>query len=151
MPLAKFVGVGAFWIADTEIPDLLHELVRNTAPFTLFYSSYRPVRGEDITPIEGIWTGGLIHKVPQAKRVYEIGRQLNVDGVLMYFYKSRAGGQHTEENYDWEGYFFDIRLKRVYQEQGDENNLRRPTERLLSDFIEGRNDIRSGPEQELGQ
>jgi hypothetical protein len=127
-------------VAEGDIQQLLHTLIARNDAFTLSFSSYLEETDDPTTTVDAIWEGAS-RRTPKSERVYEIGRKLGADSVLMYVYEHHAGSSSIDERYTWQGYLFDVATEKAYQQQGDQTNLRTNTKQLLSDFVEGRKDI----------
>ena len=128
--------------AESDIQQLLHALIKRNEAFTLTFSSYLEDADNSIASVDLIWEG-RDRKTPNAENVYEIGRELDVDSVLMYFYDHFPSPQYSgpDTRYTWQGYLLDMATNRIYHRQGDHTDLRKNTKRLLSAFVEGRKAI----------
>jgi hypothetical protein len=80
---------------------------------------------------EDIWRPEGMRKRLDNSRVYEHARRLGVDGAVVIWY---------EASMDWcsrkiiEAYLFDVRLRKVYRETGEERRVARLTDTLMKQF-----------------
>ncbi len=91
-----------------------------------------------------MWTGTVTHKTPNLDEVFRSASALDVDGVVMWWFKSLAQRDH----WPVELYFLDLDNRRVYHEKGDNKTVGRILDRILSD---ARNDRAPRPADRLAQ
>jgi serine/threonine protein kinase len=92
---------------------------------------YVPVTSNDAES----WIRSGVSKEPHRRRLFPLGRQLKLDGALMYWF-SAIGVQCLTVHVDV--YLVDMQVKEVYHTRGSSPDMKKMTDLLLYQFKKGR-------------
>ena len=88
--------------------------------------------------IDEVWIQSGISKEPHAPRLYRLGRDAKLDGVLMYWF-SAVGVQCLTIHVN--AYLVDLQMRRIYTRKGTETDLKEVTNALVYQFKKGRQSL----------
>lgn len=92
-----------------------------------------PFPPTNVAPDE-IWQGTIIYSEPNLERLYQAGKELDIDAVVMWYFHA------IDMTPEWpvEVYAIDVKKQRVYVHKGTNTEVSTLVQEAFSDFIEGR-------------
>jgi hypothetical protein len=113
--------------ADHLLPEFAHQYVSETRQLRLS-ESYFKQDGSKISGKSNYWS---TTNRPLDSQIYSDGARIGADVILMYSYSGRYG---SEDRFDVTVYLFDVKNRRAYQSNGDQDNYKRVTESLFREI-----------------
>jgi serine/threonine protein kinase len=119
---------------ERDLRDFAHEFLRSNHDLVLSYSYYAPGTGLRVDANSAsLWSGGFVDKVPVEGKIYDLGKELDIDAALTYFFKLQ--GVWVSGRYDVDVYLFDIDRRKSRHTRADQDSYRSATERLFSSLL----------------
>ena len=113
--------------ADHLLPEFAHRYVSENRQLRLS-ESYFKQDGSKIRGKSNYWSAT---NRPLDSQIYSDGARIGADVILMYSYSGRYG---SEDRFDVTVYLFDVKNRRAYQSNGNQDNYKRVTESLFREI-----------------
>ena len=121
---------------------LLQAPIQSDNALVLGYSYYDDVLNEPrIKNRDRLWAGGATRKRPKLELVYQMGRERDLDGVVMLWGIGVASADlPSAGEMPIEFYMIDIKHRQVYHRKGtaERSSVAKTTKKLLAQFLDGR-------------
>jgi hypothetical protein len=146
--VAIFPPVGKAWLGssycvdESSITKEIHDQIYWTDGFKVD-SEYDGTFGKLTTERleELLWRSQGVRKHPDFEQISEYSKKLDADAVLLYRHET-SGGYCARMRFTI--YFYDLRLQKVYTEEGSNTEIRALSDSLIEQFLKGRSLAQSG-------
>ncbi len=143
--IAIFPGGGDFGsfslgAVEERVARVLQINIQRDRTLTLAYSYYDDMlNAPRIKNPDRLWVGNVVRKNPNLELVYQMGRERDLDGVLMCWGVHSSSSWIRGTNPMWV-YLIDVERRQVYQRKGTtaKSSVRKILKQVFSDFIDGR-------------
>lgn len=124
---------------DAETADSLEARIQREPVLALAYSDYGSALNEPrIKNPKRLWVGSAIRKKPNLDVLYTIGRERDLDGIVMVWGGGLNWGYRGTERMPITLYLIDVDRRQVYRRKGTVGTVKKMTGQVFADFIKGR-------------
>ncbi len=127
---------------DAETADSLEALIQREPALALAYSDDDSALNEPrIKNPKRLWVGSAIRKKPNLELLYTIGRERDLNGIVMVWGGGLNWGYRGTERMPIMLYLMDVDRRQVYQRKGTVGTVKKMTGQVFADFINGRGGV----------
>ncbi len=92
--------------------------------------------GDNLVTGDNLWYSDGLRRRPNEDRVYEYGRQMKVDAVLLLWYEARGGG--VCNRIELRAFLYDVQLEKLYTAEVSADDLDDLSASLMDSLRAGR-------------